>query len=115
MRSALADELEAFVARGDLWSSEELATLIHRLRSEAEDLGDPNASLLAAALDTLVTPVAEGTLSSRTAHELEAVVYPRMWKVMEAARGGLPDGEVRTRVAALHRRLSELLARERPG
>ncbi len=112
MRSALADELEDFVGRGDLWSGEDLGALVDRLRTEAEDLGDPNASLLAAALATLRARVNEGTLPSRTAHELEAIVYPRMWKVIEAARGGLPDGELRTRIGALDRRLSELLARE---
>jgi hypothetical protein len=44
--------------------------------------------------------------------EVEAVVYPRLWKVLEAVRAGLPEGEQRARVHVLNRRLARLLAAE---
>jgi hypothetical protein len=112
VRSDLVDHLEDFVGQGDLWSSEELGALVGRLRSEAEELDDPNASLLADALGPLLGRVTAGGLPRRTTHEVEAIVYPRIWKVMEAARAGLPDGEMRTRIGALERRLSDRLAQE---
>lgn len=112
MRRGLVDELEDFVARGDLWSSEELALLVGHLRDETDRTGDPNPSLLADALADLVDRVATGGLATRTAHEVEAIVYPRVWKVMEAVRGGLPPGEVRTRIVALDRHLGRLLCHE---
>jgi hypothetical protein len=40
------------------------------------------------------------------------VIYPRLWKVLEAVRGGLPEGEQRSRVQVLNRRLARLLASE---
>jgi hypothetical protein len=43
---------------------------------------------------------------------VEAVVYPRLWKVLEAVRAELPEGEQRTRVHVLNRRLARLLAAE---
>jgi hypothetical protein len=44
--------------------------------------------------------------------EVEAVIYPRLWKVLEAVRDGLPEGEQRARVHVLNRRLARLLAGE---
>lgn len=112
VRSDLVDELEDFVGRGDLGSGEDVGALVRRLRSEAEERGDGNASLLADALRPLLSRVQAGGVPRCTLHELEAIVYPRMWKVMEAALGGLSDGEVRTRITALGRRLEHRLADE---
>jgi len=44
--------------------------------------------------------------------EVEAVIYPRLWKVLEAVRAGLPEGEQRARMQVLNRRLARLLAAE---
>jgi hypothetical protein len=40
------------------------------------------------------------------------VAYPRLWKVLEAVRGGLPDGELRIRIEVMGRRLSRTFAEE---
>jgi hypothetical protein len=44
--------------------------------------------------------------------EIEAVVYPRIWKLIEAIRAGMPDGEVRTRLEVMNRRLARLFVEE---
>ena len=111
MRPSLADELEDFVGRGALWDQEELALLVERLESEARDTGDPNPSRLADPLRSLLPLVREG-VPSRTAHDIEAIIYPRMWKIMEAAREGLPGGEVRNRITVLGRHVGRRLEEE---
>ncbi len=110
MRTALVDHLEHFVERGGLWSHEDLTGLIERLQAEAAQAGDPNAELLAAALRAVLARLCAGGVPPRAAPEVEAIVYPRMWKVMEAARAGLPEAEVRTRIDGLGRRLSQHLS-----
>ena len=46
------------------------------------------------------------------AADVEAIIYPRLWKVMEAARDGLPDAEMRTRIEVMNRRLARVFAEE---
>lgn len=115
MRPELVDELEEFVRRGGLWDSDELRALVDRLEQEAEDHGDPIPRLLAHPLRALLVRMGMGEVSTRMANDVEGILYPRIWKVMEAARDGLPDGELRTRIEVLNRRLSRRLVEERPG
>ena len=111
MQAALVDELEDFIRRGGLWDPDDLDSLIKRLESEA----DPIAGLLAHSLRALLVRLGMGEVPARMANDVEGIVYPRIWKVMEAARDGLPDGELRTRIEVLNRRLSRRLVEERPG
>jgi hypothetical protein len=53
-----------------------------------------------------------GEMPEPLRREVEAVIYPRLWKVLEAVREGLPEGEQRARVHVLNRRLARLLAGE---
>jgi hypothetical protein len=53
-----------------------------------------------------------GEMPEPLRREVEAVIYPRLWKVLEAVRAGLPEGEQRARVQVLNRRLARLLAEE---
>ena len=55
-----------------------------------------------------------GTVDQRMANDVEGIVYPRLWKVMEAVRDGMPDGELRTRIEVLSRRLARRFAEELP-
>lgn len=112
MRAALVDELEEFIRRGALWDSGELEALIERLEGEADD---PIPPLLAHPLRALLVRMSMGEVPTRMANDVEGILYPRIWKVMEAARDGLPDGELRTRIEVLNRRLSRRLVEERPG
>ena len=111
----LVDELEEFVRQGDLWDQAEVEHLVDRLESESRATGDPNPGRLSSPFRALLVRMRAGDVSDRMAHEIEAVVLPRLWKVMEAARDGLPPGEVRTRIEVLDRRLSRTLAEEAGG
>ena len=115
MRPALVDELEDFVRRGGLWDRQELDGLITTLERESEETGDPVPRLLAHPLRALLVRLGMGDVPRRMANDVEGILYPRIWKVMEAARDGLPDGELRTRIEVLNRRLSRRLVEERPG
>lgn len=112
MRAAVADHLEEFVERDGLADAAAVAGLVARLEAEARRTGDPNAERLASALRALLPRLGGQGLPRRTAHEIEAIVYPRLWKVMEAARSGLPAGEIRTRIESLDRQVSRRLSRE---
>jgi hypothetical protein len=114
MRAGLVDELEDFVRRGGLWDAADLEGLVARLEEEADAADDPIPRLLAHPLRALLLRLGMGEVSTRMANDVEGIVYPRIWKVMEAARDGLPDGELRTRIEVLNRRLSRRLVEERP-
>jgi len=47
----------------------------------------------------------------RLTADIEGVLYPRLWKLMEAVWDGLPDAELCTRVVGLDDRLAPLLDR----
>jgi hypothetical protein len=115
VQPALVDDLEEFIRRGGLWQQAELQGLIDRLEGEADATGDAIPRLLAHPLRALLVRMSMGDVSTRMANDVEGILYPRIWKVMEAARDGLPDGELRTRIEVLNRRLSRRLVEERPG
>lgn len=112
MRAEVVDELEEFVRRGRLWNEDELTALIGRLEAEWRDAGDAIAHLLCAPLQSLLVRMRLAEVPPSVRVELEAVLYPRLWKVMEAARDDLPEAELRTRVEVLNRRLSRIFAEE---
>ena len=114
MRTDLVDELEDFIRRGGLWDPADLDSLVTRLEAEADDTDDTIPRLLAHPLRALLVRLSMGDVPHRMANDVEGIVYPRIWKVMEAARDGLPDGELRTRIEVLNRRLSRRLVEERP-
>lgn len=106
MRTEVADELLEFIRKGDLWEPDALRVLITLLESEGEVHGDANCVLLAKPLAALLTRLEIGPVGDRFADDIEGILYPRLWKVMEAVWDGLPEGEIRTRVEVLNRRLS---------
>jgi hypothetical protein len=114
MRPSIADELEEFVRRGELWDTTELAGLIARLEQESADTDDPIPAMLARPFSSLLWRQQMGDLPPRMAHDIEGIIYPRLWKVMEGLRNGLPDGELRTRVEVLNRRLARRFVQENP-
>lgn len=115
VRQELAGDLEEFVRAGQLWSPPELGALIAHLEAESEATGDPLPRLLSRPLASLLTRLEMGEVDSRFANDVEGIVYPRLWKVMEAIWDGAPDGEMRTRIEVLSRRLARRFAEERPG
>lgn len=114
VRPDLADELEEFVRRGELWDKEELADLVAKLEKETATTGDPIPAMLARPFASLLVRQRMGDLPPRMAHDIEGIIYPRLWKVMEAIRGELPDGELRTRVEVFNRRVARRFVQEQP-
>jgi hypothetical protein len=115
VRPALVDDLEEFIREGWLWDPPNLERVIERLEDESRDTDDPVPQMLAHPLRAILLRLGMGELPKRLANDLEGIVYPRVWKVMEAARDGLPDGELRTRIEVLNRRLSRRLVEESRG
>ena len=114
VRLSIADDLEEFVRKGELWDADELTTMIARLEQESADTTDPIPTMLARPFASLLWRQQMGAIPPRMAHDVEGIIYPRLWKVMEGLRGGLPDGELRTRVEVLNRRLARRFVQERP-
>lgn len=112
MRAEVVDDLEEFVRRGRLWHAGDLNALIERLERETVDTGDPIPRLLCTPLKSLLVRMRVGEVPGSVAAEVEAIIYPRVWKVMEASRDDLPESELRTRIEVMNRRLSRVFAEE---
>src|SRR5438105_14390473 len=95
VRAEMVDEIEEFVRRGKLWNEDDLNALIGRLESEADATDDPIPRQLSAPCRALLGRMRIGTVPNRLATDAESIVYPRLWKVMEARRDRLPDAELR--------------------
>ncbi len=100
--------LEQLFETGFTWDEAELADLSSRL----EALGGSPVAELARGLAGVRLRLQKGELPESLRPEVEAVIYPRLWKVLEAVRAGLPEGEQRARVHVLNRRLARLFAND---
>ena len=100
--------LEHLFETGFTWDEAELADLSVCL----EALGGSPVAGLAHGFTGVRLRLQMGDMAEPLRREIEAVIYPRLWKVLEAVRGGLPEGEQRNRVQVLNRRLAQLLAGE---
>ena len=100
--------LEQLFDAGFAWDDAELAELADRLVA----LGTSPVAGLAQSVTGVRIRLGLGEVPEPLRREVEAVIYPRLWKVLEAVRAGLPDGEQRARVQVLNRRLARLLATE---
>ncbi len=106
MRAEVVDELEGFIASDDLWRPAQLEAMVGCL--EVED--DPVARRLAANLGKVLRRIQCQPVPDRLAADIEGVIYPRLWKLMEAVWDDLPESELHIRVEALVHRLAPLLA-----
>ena len=100
--------LEHIFETGFEWDAATLADLAERLRA----LGPSPVAGLAHGFAGVGLRLEAGDVPAPLRREIEAVVYPRLWKVLEAVRAGLPEGEQRARVDVLNRRLARLFAAE---
>jgi hypothetical protein len=100
--------LEGILETGLTWDEAALDDLSRRLGA----LGDSPVAELAEGFGGVRRRLGTGEVSAPLRREVEAVIYPRLWKVLEAIRLGLPEGEQRARVQVLNRRLARLLATE---
>lgn len=106
----VVDQLERFIAAEGLWRPDDLGALVARLAGEPDEV----CRALAADLSPLLARTLRGPVPVRLAADIEAVVYPRLWKLMEAVGDGLPEAEQRTRLAVLGGRLAPLVSDDRP-
>jgi len=100
--------LEDFFEDGFSWDEAVLEDLARRLAS----LGGSPVAGLAEGFAGVRGRLGTGDVPEPLRREVEAVVYPKLWKVLEAVRAGLPEGEQRARVQVFNRRLARLLATE---
>lgn len=112
MRVEVADRLEAFVESGALWDGGSLGLLVGWLAEESDTTDDPLPARLGRFLDAVRLRQRLAAVPAPLRAEIEAIVYPRVWKVIEAIRSGLPDAELRTRLEVMNRRLARLFVEE---
>ena len=108
MRPDVITVLEDIFETGFTWDGAALDELARRLRA----LGDSPVAELAEGFAGVRLRLETGEVSEPLRREVEAVIYPKLWKVLEALRAGLPEGEQRARVQVLNRRLARLLTTE---
>jgi hypothetical protein len=114
MRSRVVVEIERFIEEGDLWAGPRHAALVALLEEESRETGEDVPARLAACLRVLADTALPGP-PARIRADVEAVVYPRLWKLLEAVRDDLPAGEQHTRVEALRQGLERVLGGESGG
>lgn len=112
MRAEVADDLEGFVEAGSLWDPPALAAFVTHLGAIAEADDDPLVGRLGRFLEAVRLRQAVGEVSPPMRAEIDAVVYPRLWKIIEAVRTDMPEGELRTRLEVMNRRLARLFVEE---
>lgn len=100
--------LEDFFEDGFSWDEAVLDDVAQRLGALE---GSPVAGL-AEGFTGIRRRLETGDVSQPLRREVEAVIYPKLWKILEAVRAGLPEGEQRARVQVLNRRLARVLATE---
>lgn len=100
--------LARLIERDALWDENELGRRVHQLTGS----GTPAARELAGTFRALQVRLEMGPVPDRLRREVEGVLYPRLWKALEAVRVGLPPEEALTRVQVLNRRLARIFADE---
>jgi hypothetical protein len=112
VRLELADELEEFVRLGQLWDAEGCTAMVDRLLAESGSTDDPLPARLGRFLDAVVIRTRIGDVPANLRVQIDAIVYPRVWKLIEAIRDGLPEAELQTRIEVMNRRLARLFVEE---
>jgi len=111
MREWVVGQVLRFIEEGHLWQAGELDSLLDRLRTNAPGEGE-FAPRLADAFTPLVDRRSGGTMSLRLQVDLEAVIYPRLWKIVEGVQTDVMDGELYNRIDGLRRGLARVLDEE---
>ncbi len=112
MRMELADDLEEFVRAGHLWSNQDCTAMVELLNAESEATGDPLPGRLGRFLEAVNIRTRISDVPGSLRVQIDAIVYPRVWKVIEGIRDGMPDAELRTRIEVMNRRLARLFVEE---
>ncbi|MEY2405014.1 MAG: hypothetical protein QOD38_2565, partial [Acidimicrobiaceae bacterium] len=97
---------------GHLWSNQDCAAMVEHLSAESEASGDPLPGRLGRFLDAVNIRTRLSDVPSSLRVQIDAIVYPRVWKLIEGIRDGMPDAELRTRIEVMNRRLARLFVEE---
>ena len=94
VRMEVADDLEEFVRLGNLWDAHECAAMVERLAAETDAVDDPLPARLGRFLEAVSIRMRISDVPSQLRVQIDAIVYPRVWKVIEGIRDGMPDASV---------------------
>ncbi|MGH9023442.1 MAG: hypothetical protein ACRDV9_10150 [Acidimicrobiia bacterium] len=111
----MAAELEAFIEHDALLDPPSLVEVVARIEGEAGHDGAPVLFELAQLFRGLLARLDLEPLTLGAQRDLEAALYPRLWKILEAAQEELPAAEQRIRAQVTNRRLARMLAAEAAG
>jgi hypothetical protein len=86
--------------------------MVDHLAEESSATGDPLPARLGRFLDAVNIRTRISAVPASLRVQIDAIVYPRLWKVIEGIRDGMPDAELRTRIEVMNRRLARLFVEE---
>lgn len=114
MRAHIVEALEGFLERGEMWDSEAMEELVSVLEAETNATGDRIPLMLAKVFAAILLRMRMAPIDTHLAFDVQAHVYQRVYKVLEAAYDDLPDAELRTRIEVFRRRISRMIVDEDP-
>lgn len=114
MRPETIAELEAFLEEGGMWDTEAMTHVVDVLGADAEETGSRLPLMLAQVFTAILLRMTMAPIDEHLRYDVEAHVYQRLYKVLEACYDDLPDAEIRTRIEVFRRRLSRMIVDEDP-
>lgn len=114
MRAHVVEALEQFIEQGEMWDVPAMERLVDLLETESVETADRIPLMLAKVFAAILLRTKMAPIDEHLAVDVQAHVYQRLYKVLEAVYDGLPEAEVRTRIEVFHRRLSRMIVDEDP-
>lgn len=114
MRAHVIDELHSFIEHGDVWDVATMEHLVRVLEDENAATGEEAPLMLSKVFAAVVLRMKMAPMPLKLATDVEAHIYQRLYKVLEAVWDELPEAEVRTRIEVFQRRLSRMIVDENP-
>lgn len=114
MQPEVVGALEHFIEHGDMWDVPAMRRLVDLLERQSEATGDRIPLMLAKVFAAILLRASMAPVDAKLAIDIEAHVYQRLYKVLEAVYDDLPEAEMRTRIEVFHRRLSRMIVDEDP-
>lgn len=97
-----------------MWDVPAMEHLVDLLETESVETSDRIPLMLAKVFAAILLRAKMAPLDEHLAVDVQAHVYQRLYKVLEAVYDDLPAAEVRTRIEVFHRRLSRMIVDEDP-
>lgn len=114
MRPEVVEALEGFIERGEMWDEQAMEHMVDFLEGQSVETGDRIPLMLAKVFAAILLRMKMAPIDKHLAFDVQAHVYQRLYKVLEATYDDLPEAEVRTRIEVFHRRLSRMIVDEDP-